>query len=187
MRCDFLSKRIWTRSGIVDCFVFFYIHVSTRRVHLAGVTVSPNRIWLAQQARNATIFFDEQPAKPAILIHDRDGKFSPHFEAILYSGGIETKVLPPNSPNLNAYAERWVQSFRRECLDHFMVFGEQHMRLIASTYVDWYNTHRPHQTLGNRPLPQKYDTLAHDPSAPDEVKCQSWLGGLLNHYYHAAT
>ena len=184
--CDFLSKRIWTQSGFVDCFVLFYIHVSTRRVHLAGVTVSPNRIWLAQQARNATIFFDEQPAKPAILIHDRDGKFPPHFESILHSSGVETIVLPPNSPNLNAYAERWVQSFRQECLDHFMVFGEEHMRLIAQQYVDWYNTYRPHQALNNEPLLTSSAPPSLDTPQPDQIRCQSWLGGLLNHYHRAA-
>ena len=168
---NFLSNRIWTRSGFVDCFVVFYILVSTRQVHLAGVTVCPNRVWLAQQARNATMFFDEQHPKPAILIHNRDGKFTPHFESILHSSGAKAKILPPNSPNLNAYAERLVQSFRRECVDHFMVFGEELMRLIAQQYVDWYNTYCPHQSLNNEPILKSSAAPTLDLPKPDEIRC----------------
>lgn len=96
------------------------------------------------------------------------------------------KRLPARSPNLNAFAERWVLSFRRECLDHFIVFGEGHMRHIAETYVDFYNAHRPHQALGNSPPGQPAGRSPPTPVAAGRVKCQEWLGGLLRHYYRDA-
>jgi putative transposase len=106
--CDFISKKIWTKSGFVDCFMLFYIHLSTRRVHLGGVSVDPNASWLMRQARNAAMVFEDQPDKPAdkpiILIHDRDGKFTPRFDEILESSGVEIKKLPPYAPNLKDYA-----------------------------------------------------------------------------------
>ena len=186
--CDFISKKIWTKSGFVDCFMLFYIHLSTRRVHLGGVSVDPNASWLMQQARNAAMVFEDQPDKPIILIHDRDGKFTPRFDEILESSGVEIKKLPPYAPNLNSVAERWVQSCRREALDHFVVFGEAHMRHIAENYVKWYNTFRPHQSLENKPLTESQAPPPADsvPRNAEPIACQSWLGGLLKHYYRKA-
>lgn len=181
--CDFVSKKIWTVRGYVDCFVLFVIHVASRRVHVVGVTVDPNRDWLAQQARNICMYFDDQPLKPTCLLHDRDGKFTPHLQAILESSGYQAKKLPIRSPNLNAYAERWVQSLRRECIDHFMVFGEDHLRHLCHEYEDWYNTVRPHQSLGNLPLGAKPPDPIQEPFRAAEVKCATRLGGLLRHYY----
>src|SRR5260221_4554606 len=74
------------------------------------ITTCPDRDWLAQQARNVCIFFNEQETKPEYLLHDRDGKFNEHFDAILKSEGIEPKRLPAHSPNCNAFAERWARS-----------------------------------------------------------------------------
>ena len=181
--CDFISKQIWTKSGFVECFMLFYIHIESRRVHLAGVTVNPSAAWMAQQARNTRMFFDEQPHKPVILIRDRDGKFTPQFDDILKQGGVKIKRLPVRSPNLNAFAERWVLSFRRECLDHFIVFGEEHMRHIAEKYVAYYNEVRPHQSLNNEPLKPRPQPPPDGDFEASQLRCQTWLGGLLKRYY----
>lgn len=181
--CDFVSRKVLTRFGVADCFVLFFIHLESRRVHLGGVTTCPNRDWLTQQARNVCIFFNEQETKPEYLLHDRDGKFNEHFCEILRSEGIEPKKLPAHSPNCNAFAERWVQSFSNECLNHFVIFGEGHMRHLAQSYVDYYNSLRPHQSKGNHPLGTPADFK---PSVTGAIKCQEFLGGLLKHYYREA-
>lgn len=183
--CDFLSAKVWTVRGQVDVFILFFIHVDSRRVHVAGITAHPDRPWMVQQARNLSMFFADQPVKPKMLIRDYDSKFVPEFDAILRQEGIEVKKVGPQAPNLNAYAERWVQTIRLECLDHFVVLGEEHLRHIVSTYVRYYNELRPHQSKDNLPLSQTPASRARN-SSPKGIVCDEFLGGLLKHYRHAA-
>ena len=88
----------------------------------------------------------------------------------------------PKSPNLNAFTERWVQSVQLECLNHFVVLGDDHLRHIVGEYVAYFNTERPHQARDNCPLTAP-GTLASDAS---EILCRERLGGLLRHSYQAA-
>ena len=89
------------------------------------------------------------------------------------------------APNMNAYAERWVQSIKHECLNHFIVFGEDHLRHLISSYVTYYNEERPHQGRGNRPL--RVDVAPNEVSADtSRIVCDQRLGGLLKHYRYAA-
>ena len=69
------------------------------------------------------------------LIHDRDAKYSPGFDKIFKSVGIKPVILPPSSPNLNAFAERWVRSVKRECLDQMILFGEKSLKHVLDEYV----------------------------------------------------
>jgi putative transposase len=96
------------------------------------------------------------------------------------------KQVGPRAPNLNAFAERYVLSIKSECLDHFIVFGEDHLRHIVSEYDTSCNQHRPHQGIGNIPISAAPEPLARETSAAREVLCQERLGGLLRHYHHAA-
>jgi putative transposase len=180
--CDFFSKKVWTRSGLVEVFVLFFIHVGSRRVHVAGMTAHPDGAWVAQQARNVAMHFAEQPERPTILLRDRDSKFVAAFDTLLRAEGVEVKAVGPRAPNLNAYAERWVGSIRRECLDHFVVFGEEHLRHLVNEYVDWYNDCRPHQGVGNRPLSVVAAPEPWEEVAEAEILCAERLGGLLKHY-----
>lgn len=184
--CDFVSRRILTKSGFVDCFVFFYIHIASRHVHVAGVTTCPSGAWMAQQARNLNMYLEDRGGKPIYLIHDRDGKYTPQFKEILKSKDHVLHMLPARSPNLNAFAERWAQSLSRECLDHFLIFSEEHMRYLVQNYVDFHNTVRPHQGLGNKPLGSPLPGPRAFPPKPHQVRCRTWLGGLLKHYYNEA-
>lgn len=104
------------------------------------------------------------------------------FDSILKEAGIATQPITPASPNLNAYIERWIQSIKQECLDHFVVFGENHLRYLIDEYVDYYNTVRPHQGLGNRPI--GHIRLADEYYRPEQsrIVCDTRLGGLLKHY-----
>jgi putative transposase len=117
--------------GPVVYYVLFFIHIQTRRVHLAGITPNPDSAWMAQQARNLSMFFAEQGEfKPTHIIRDRDAKFTAQFCSILESEGIEFRPTPPRSPNLNPFSEAWVQRTKHEVLNHFLVFGERHLCYI---------------------------------------------------------
>lgn len=121
------------------------------------------------------------------LIVDHDTKFSGSFDAIFEAEGAQVKRVGPLAPNMNAYAERFVQTLRVECLDHFVVCGEKHLRHLVKEFVAHYHEERPHQGRGNVPL-----TVA-DPDEPSvlpfpkgEVVCRERLGGLLKHYSRVA-
>jgi putative transposase len=183
--CDFFSKPVWTLRGLVDVYVLFFIHVDSRRVHIAGLTAHPDRVWMTQQARNLAIIFGEQSVAPKILLRDHDTKFVGEFDAILEAEGIAVKPVGPRAPNLNAYAERWVQSIKHECLDHFCVFGEDHLRHLLGCYTDYYHRQRPHQAKENRPL-TVVGSATEQPADPANIICEERLGGLLRHYRPAA-
>jgi len=167
-------------------FVFVVMHIGSRRVHVVGMTAHPDAAWMAEQVDELADFFGQQPEKPRYLIRDLDGKFTTDFDARLESAGVEVVPVGPRAPNLNAYCERWIGSLRRECLEHFIVFGEAHLRYFVEEYVEFHNTVRPHQGVGNKPLGWT-DTSERDESVPlDEVICDDRLGGLLRHYRRAA-
>ena len=79
------------------------------------------------------------------LLHDRDAKFCASFDSLLKCGGVEPLKLPPHSPNLNAFAERWVRSVKEECLSRLVLFGEASLKRAATDYVEHYHSERPHQ------------------------------------------
>jgi len=179
--CDFFAKKVWTPVGLLEFFVLFFIHVGTRRVHLAGISAHPDRLWVAERARDAAQAFAAEVGKPTLLVRDHDAKFGPDFDAAFEAVGAQVKAVGPRAPNLNAYAERWVQSVRCECLDHFVVFGEAHLRHILSEYVTHHNMERPHQALGNQTLSAR-DPPGQEVVAAGKVIASARLGGLLKHY-----
>ena len=185
--CDFFSKDVWTACGKVTYYVLFFIHVGTRRVHISGMTCQPNGPWVEQQARNLVMDLAERGEKASYLIKDDDTKFTQKFDEVFRSEGFKVKKLPFASPNLNAFAERFVQSIKNECIDQFVIFGERHLEFLVREYERHYNTVRPHQGLGNKPI----GVVAISPPKarlPDasEVECDSRLGGVLRHYYRKA-
>ena len=113
------------------------------------------------------------------LIHDRDPLFTEAVRGLLRDSGVKPLRLPANSPNLNAYAERFVLSIRRECLDRFVPLSERHLRTAVTEYVVHYHTERNHQGLGNKlltPLPAS----ANDAGS---IVSRERFGGILNYYY----
>lgn len=190
--CDFFTAEVWTLGGPVTYYILFFIHVQTRRVHIAGMTPNPDGVWMAQQARNLGMHFDGVPAeqRPTYIVRDRDAKFTQQFSSILADDGIQFAEISPHSPNMNPYAERWIQSVKRECLDHFLILGEKHLRFLLKTYLAYYHNHRPHQGLGNVTLPMAESPVKSEPLPPniplDDIICQESLGGLLRHYERQA-
>lgn len=132
------------------------------------------------------LIFDQESVKPKYLLRDRDSKFVQPFDAILTSEGIAVTPIGVRAPNQNAVAERFVQSVKRECLDHFVVFGETHLRHILSEYLVYYHQFRPPQGLDNRPLGWMELSVAETDRPLGEVVCHERLGGLLRHYQRSA-
>lgn len=184
--CDFFTQEVWTAFGRVTVYVLFFVHLGSRRIHLAGASCSPTGPWTEQQGRNFVAELAERGESISYLIRDGDGKFTAAFDDIILSEGGAVKRLPPESPNLNAFAERFVQSIRHECLDHFVIFGERHLAHLLREYVAFYNSVRPHQGQGNRPLGVIPFPAGTGPPTPGQVACESRLGGLLRHYHRKA-
>jgi putative transposase len=154
-------------------------------VFVPGVTANPDAACVVQQARNASMQMSEWGLPARFLLLDYDAKFTREFDAVFEADGTEVKWVGPVAPNLNAYAERWVQSLRQECLDHFLVCGEGHLRHILKEYLEHYNAERPHQARGNVPLPDADEPrILQFPAGG--VRCRERLGGLLRHYYRVA-
>ncbi|WP_428674722.1 hypothetical protein [Reyranella sp.] len=120
---DFFTAEVLTLRGLPTYYVLFFIYLESRRVDIAGLTFHPDEAWMKQIARNATA--DDRGAlrDHRYLPHDRDTKFTRSFRAILVSGRVRPLALPPHSPNLNAYAERWVRSVKEECLSNVILFA----------------------------------------------------------------
>jgi putative transposase len=184
--CDFFTKQVWTLRGVVEIYVLFFLNVQTRRVYIAGLTAHPDRVWVTQQARTTAMFFAEQEIKAAVLLRDNDQKYRPEFDAVFAAESIAVKRITPTSPNLNARAERWVHTVKREMLDRFVVFGETHLRYLLSEFMSHYHEARPHQSLGNAPPCGSPSPADGPPPNAAEVVCKERLGGLLKHYSRRA-
>jgi putative transposase len=146
---DFFTAEVWTLGGLVTYYVLFFIHLGSRQIHVAGVTPHPNEAWIVQVARNVTMEEWGLLAPGQYLIHDRDTKFCAAFQQIIDEAGVERVVLPPRSPNLNAYAERWVRSVKDEALSRLILFGEASLRHALHEYVEHYHHERNHQGKDN--------------------------------------
>jgi hypothetical protein len=165
--------------GLVTYYVLFFIHLGSRQVHVAGVTLHPNEAWMVQVARHVTMEAWGCLSPGQYLIHDRDTKFCPAFQQIIDDAGVERVVLPPRSPNLNAYAERWVRSVKEECLSRLIVFGEASLRHALTQDVEHYHHERHHQGKGNVLL---FPTGSSDAERAGPIQCPERLGGLLKYY-----
>jgi transposase InsO family protein len=114
---DFFTVEIWTRKGLTRYVVLFLIDLSTRRVEIAGIAAQANGLWMAQVARNLSDDAEGFLVGKRYLIHDRDPLFTTEFLETLGNASVESVKLPPRSPNLNAYAERFVRTIKESCLD----------------------------------------------------------------------
>src|SRR5450432_4200826 len=178
---DFFTAEVWTATGLTTFYVLFFIQLHTRRVILAGISPFPNEAWLKQIARNVTAA-DAPMANARFLLHDRDAKFSENFDAVFHAAGIEALKLPPQSPNLNAFAERWVRSVKEECLDQLILFGERSLRHTLKEYLTHHQCERNHQGLENViPFPDQRTGRREG-----TIRKSERLGGLLNFYHRAA-
>jgi transposase len=156
---DFFTTEVWTWCGLVTYSILFFLHVGSRRVHIAGVTPHPHARWMTQIARNETMEEWGFLRPGQYLIHDRDGKYC------------------------NAFAERWVRSVQSEVLSKLILFGERSLRHALHHYTVRFHAERPHQGIGNV-IPFPSGPPANDDEAL--IQCHERLGGLLKYYERKA-
>src|SRR5215510_13226828 len=177
---DFFTIEVWTRNGLQRFVILFFMELSTRRVEIGGIASRANGLWMTQIARNLTDGIDGFFKGKRYLIHDRDPLYTREFLSMLAEAGIESVKLPPRSPNLNAYAERFVKTIKESCLERMILFGDDSLRNAVREFVE--HLERNHQGLGNA-LIVPIKTI-HETTGP--VQCHQRLGGLLNYYYQQA-
>jgi hypothetical protein len=163
--------------------VLFFIHVRSRQIVLGGMSQNPNEGWMKQTARNVTSS-DGPLVGARYLIHDRDAKYTQSFDQILKAAGTAIVRLPPQSPNLNAFAERFVKTIKTECLEQFVLFGENSLRHAIREYLAHDHAERNHQGIEN--VPSVSRPTAGGTGGEDREGGGWRLGGLLNFYHRQA-
>ena len=179
---DFFTVEVWTRRGLQRFIVLFFIELSTRKLEIAGIAAAANGLWMTQIGRNLTDPVDGILSGKHYLIHDRDPLFTEEFLSTLADVGVQSVKLPPRSPNLNAYAERFVRTIKECCLDRMILFGEESLRTAIQNFITHYHTERNHQGLANRLISPEPGHLGNT----GVVQRRQRLGGVLNYYYRAA-
>ncbi|MGO8871082.1 MAG: integrase core domain-containing protein [Acidimicrobiales bacterium] len=164
-------------------YVLFFIELDTRKVYVTGVTAHPTGAWVVQQARNLTMLLDERAHPVRFLIRDRDTKFISSFDEVFKAEGVRIIRSPVRAPRANAFAERFVGTVRRECLDRMLILGRRHLEAVVHEYVEHYNSHRPHRSLGQLP-PQPKSVAPAVLKNVDVSRLQraSRLGGMIHEY-----
>jgi putative transposase len=181
LACDFLTvDTVWLRR----LYVLVFLSIGSRRVEYVACTSNPDTAWMLQQARNLLMDIDDRSRQVRFLVHDRDSKFSAAFDALFDSAGIRIIRTPVRAPNANAHVERWVGSFRRECLDRLLILSRRQLEHVLRVYVRHYNRGRPHRALDLQPPDSPAGVAARgDPPAPlTSVRRRNLLGGLIHEY-----
>jgi transposase InsO family protein len=179
---DFFTVEVLTLVGLIRYYVFFVIHIQTRRVHIAGISHQPHGRWMQQIARNLTDADEGFLRGMRYLLVDRDPLYTEAFRGLLRDFGVDVKRMAAKSPNLRPHAERFVRSIKEECLSRMILLGEKHLRRAVTEYGHRYHTERNHQGLGNELIVRSHTTA----TATGPVKCHGRLGGLLKYYYREA-
>ena len=189
---DLFQKEVWTFKGMTTAYVFFVIHLQTRKVILARATFSPTNQWLKQQTRNVLWKCEDRGIKPRFFLRDNDSIYPKEMNMILKSSGVETVRTPFQAPNANAHAERYVLNCKENCLNHLLIFGLNRLQFVLDCYSLFYNEHRPHQGIGNK-IPAEYykSNRQQNRNMPSSISTRNvarkdLLGGLLKSYKKAA-
>lgn len=186
---DMFQKEVWTFRGLTTAFVFFVIHLQTRKVLLARATFSPTNQWIKQQIRHVIWECEDQGIEPRFFLRDNDMLYPDEMDAILKASGVDTIKTPYQAPNANAHAERFVLSCKRECLNHLLIFGLNRLQRIVDCYTSYFNEHRPHQGIDNN-IPFEYNSKVEiaklkiaGETHVSQIHRKEFLGGLLKSYY----
>jgi transposase InsO family protein len=179
---DFFTVEAVSLRGLIRFHVFFVIELASRMVEIAGITSEPNGSWMEQIGRNLMDGEDGFLKGKRYLIVDRDPLYTARWQAMLKGAGVKVVKLPPRSPDLNAYAERFVLSIRSECLDRIVPLGEWHLRRAIREYLEHYHRERNHQGLENRLI----EPVAEPANNNGRVRRRQRLGGMLNFYTRRA-
>jgi transposase InsO family protein len=181
LACDFLAvETVW----LTRIYVLFFVSLERRRIEFVASTSNPDGGWVAQQARNLLMHLADRERSFRFLLHDRDSRFSGAFDEVFHSEGMRIIRTPIRAPNANAYAERWIGTLRRECLDRILIVNRRHLEHVLRLYTSHYNRHRPHRSLSLQPPDQQ--PAAAVPLPARRINKHELLGGLINEYKGAA-
>ncbi|MEM6550546.1 MAG: integrase core domain-containing protein [Planctomycetota bacterium] len=187
--CDFFCKNVWTLRGKRQADLLVFMHVGSRWVWVSPATYHPHGEWVLQRARNMLMWLEARGLEASHLMHDRDTNFTAAFGHLLRGADVRVVKSPVMAPNANAFAESWIATVKRECLDPFACFSLGHVDQLVQTFAGYYNRCRPHQGLGNRVLGQACTPmlkLAQGGRSLGSIGCRSDLGGLLKSNYRLA-
>ena len=181
--CDFFSKTVLTLRGPRTAYVLMFIHLGSRRVFCSAPTYAPDSAWVTQQARNTLMWCTEQGIMPKFLIRDADTKFSTSFDTVWESETARVIQIPHRAPDANAFAESFIATIKRECLDFFICFSRSQLDYILRTWVRHYNTERPHRgrDIGNNVLQVDFQPVRDGP-----IRRKRQLGGIVTSYIRDA-
>jgi len=179
---DFFTMEVWTLGGLVTHYVLFVISLADRVVHIAGITTRPDERWMLQVARNMVDEDSGALTGKRYLIIDRDTKYSKRFRAFVEENSIEVIRLPPMSPNLNSYAERFVRSIKEECLEKMIFIGQASLHRAIAEYMTHHLQERNHQGLENQRIRPELVMAANNGT----IQRRTRLGGMLSYYHRVA-
>jgi transposase InsO family protein len=178
---DFFTVEAVTWLGLVRYHVLFAIDIASRKVEIVGMAVNPGGVWMEQMARNLVDAVDGFLVGKRYVLIDRDPLYTEAFRRILGQGGVKAVRLPARSPNLNAFAERFVLSIKSEGLDRIVPLGEAYRRRAILEYTNHYHQERNHQGLDNELI-----VPAVAANGVGKVSRRERLGGLLSFYHREA-
>lgn len=183
---DFFSVKTLSIRGLRTTYLMAFLCIKTREAFVSKSTPHPNSAWVCRQTEEfLELTKDRGEAKPAILMHDRDTKFTRAFTQTLEQNGVRGNPLPVASPNLNGRCERFIQSIKREALFKFILLGRRHLDHVVSSYVDYYNGQRAHMERGHLPprgeTPEEISKVSRD-----RIEIRSYVGGLVKSFERKA-
>jgi transposase InsO family protein len=132
---DFFTVEVCTLHGMATHFVLFFVSLASREVKIAGVATHPDDLWMMQIARNLIDSEDTFLRGIRSLITDRDTKYTEGFRGLLAREGLVVIRLPPRSPNLNAFAERFVRTIKGECVNRMIFFSRSSLERALYQYL----------------------------------------------------
>ncbi len=184
LACDFFTVDTVLLKRL---YVLFFIELDIRLVYMTGITANPTGPWVTQQARNLSMELAERAHPVKFLIRDRDAKFTSSFDEVFRSDGIRIIRTPVRAPQANAFAERFVGTVRRECLDRILIISRRHLEHVLAEYLVHYNGRRPHRSLDQH-APLTVETRPPPTHTPDVARLRrnDKLGGLIHEYKLAA-
>lgn len=182
---DFFSVKAVTPKGVRDLYVLVFLCLQTREVIVTESTEHPNSAWVCEQTNAFIQQTKSRKARPEVLIHDRDVKYTARFTKLLEKNGLKPSPLPITSPNLNGRCEKFIGTIKAECLSRFIIFGTKHLNYLVASFTDYYNHHRSHSSRNHLPpvgiAPPEVDSLA-----VGDVVVRSHVGGLIRSFERKA-
>lgn len=163
-------------------YVFYVMEVGTRTVHILGVTAHPTAAWATQLARNLLADLGDRAAGFRYLLRDRDSRYTQAFDAVFTAEDMTILKSAPQTPRMNAHAERFIRTARAECTDRMLICNEPHLRHVAQ-YARHYNTARPHRALHLRAPADDPHVV---PFPAQRIQRHDVIDGLIHEYRNTA-